>query len=152
MAVDKPIITSVYLICSEIDGALRGPCRVGISSDPDKRLRQVQTGSPHKLTVAFALTLWDRKFAQRVEAAFHACYSDARMNGEWFNLTATEGLRGLVEVTKIGFDWLLAGSEDTSLTFQSLADISGLMAAAELLYGIYESQGMLTTQQGGAVH
>lgn len=137
----------VYLICSEIDEKLVGPCQVGISDKPEKRLKQVQTGSPHKLVVAVAFRLFNRRFAQIVEGAFHAGHADHRMNGEWFDLSAKDALRGLVEVMKIGLDWVLEQNADPSITFDSLARASNLMDAAELLYRIYEANGELKTQQ-----
>ncbi len=137
----------VYLICSEVEGNLRGPCKIGISDKPDKRLKQVQTGSPQKLVIAFAFRVWNRKFAQVVEAAFHVSHAEQRLNGEWFDLSAKDALRGLVETLKIGIDHVLEWSKDPDLTFGSLARACNLMEAAELLYRIYEANGELLTQQ-----
>lgn len=137
----------VYLICSEIGGKLEGPCKVGISDKPDKRLKQVQTGSPHKLVVAFAFRVWNRKFAQIVEASFHAGHADHRMNGEWFDMSAKDALRGLVDVFKMGLDYVSGWAKDPTLTFDGLAQSTNLMQAAKLLYDIYEANGELLTQQ-----
>lgn len=137
----------VYLICSEIGGKLVGPCKVGISDKPEKRLKQVQTGSPHRLVVAFAFRLSNRKFAQVVEGAFHAGHDEHRMNGEWFDLSAKDALRGLVDVMKMGLDWVLENNDDPTITFDGLAEACNLMDAAKLLYRIYEANGELLTQR-----
>lgn len=136
----------IYLICSEIDDQLQGPCKIGISDNPDKRLKQVQTGSPNRLVVAFAFRVWNRKFAQVVEGSFHAGHAEHRMQGEWFDLAAHDALRGMVDVLKMGIDWVLENNEDPSLTFDSLAQCCNLMEGAQLLYRIYEARGELRTQ------
>jgi hypothetical protein len=136
----------VYLICSEIDSGLRGPCKVGISDSPEKRLKQVQTGSPTRLVIAFAFRVWNRRFAQIVEASFHAAHEENRLVGEWFDLSAKDTLRGLVEVFKLGIEWVLDGSSDPEMTFDSLARACNLMEAAVLLHDIYEANGELLTQ------
>lgn len=147
MSRDDPKPCYVYLICSEIDGQLVGPCKVGISDRPEKRLKQVQTGSPRKLVIGFAFRLFSRRFAQVVEGAFHAGHAEHRMQGEWFDLSAKDTLRGLVDVMKMGLDWVLEKNDDPSITFDGLAEASNLMDAAKLLYSIYESNGELLTQQ-----
>lgn len=133
----------VYLICSQVDGKLHGPCKVGISDKPEKRLRQVQTGSPHKLIVAFAFLFWDRRMASLVETAFHDCHDESRMQGEWFNMLPHEALRGLVDVVKIGLDRIVENDEGRELDLDSLMNLTGLMKAAKLLYHIYEARGEL---------
>lgn len=142
----------VYLICSDVDGDLYGPCKVGITDAPESRLKQVQTGSPQKLTIAFDFRVWDRKFARRIEAAFHACFVDDRLHGEWFDMPPIEALRGLVDVFKMGLDRIFDGQPNAAELFQSTAEACNLMEAALLLHSYYEARGELTTQTQGAVH
>jgi hypothetical protein len=142
----------VYLICSEVDGKLQGPCKVGISDKPDKRLRQVQTGSPSKLVIAFAFRIWNRRFAQVFEAAFHAAHEDHRLNGEWFDLSAKDALRGMVDTFKVGLDILLKDAPDGDAVFEQIVQSSNLMDAAKLLYKIYEAEGTLRKPLGGPLN
>ena len=63
--------------------------KVGLTAaSPESRLRQLQTGSPHKLEILAAFTCEE---PQRVEAELHrflGSYAGSqRSNGEWFSLT-----------------------------------------------------------------
>jgi hypothetical protein len=66
------------------------PVKVGISSDPWKRLSSVQTGSPVELDVVEIYGCDTRDEAVRLERDFHAAHAPTRLSGEWFNLEADE--------------------------------------------------------------
>jgi hypothetical protein len=142
----------VYLICGEVNGKLTGPCKVGISDKPAKRLKQVQTGSPVPLVVAFAFRVWDRPFAKMAEHAFHASHSTCRMHGEWFDLAPADALGGLVSVFKMGFDQILPSSGHQKAAFDELAEASNLIAAVDLLYRLHEAQGLLKAGAEGSLN
>ena len=58
--------------------------KIGISNDPDKRMRQLQTANPKKLElVAYVECL---HFAEYFEAVLHAVFRDFNSNGEWFKV------------------------------------------------------------------
>ena len=143
----------VYLICTDLgNDDLEGPCKIGITDAPDSRLKQVQTGSPKRLVIAFDFRVWDRKFARRIEASFHAGFGDYRLNGEWFDLHPIDALRGLVDVFKMGLDRVFEGEPNAAELLQSTAEACNLMDAARLLHQYYEARGELTTQTKGPVH
>jgi len=54
-----------------------GPIKIGVSVDPESRLRGIQTGCPYRLQLL--ATLPGNK-----EAELHSLFSGLRMNGEWF--------------------------------------------------------------------
>ncbi len=57
--------------------------KIGLAKDPKKRLRQLQTGNPQRLT----LMHWEEvpeKQARAIERAFHAAFAPWRLHGEWF--------------------------------------------------------------------
>jgi hypothetical protein len=56
---------------------LGGPVKVGTAVDPDKRLVELQTGSPYPLGVLHVLPC-------NCEALLHRRFSDWRLCGEWF--------------------------------------------------------------------
>lgn len=72
-----------YLYCIE---ANCDPCavKVGVSSDPDKRLRQLQTGSAHHLSIARLWPMESREVALSIEADIHLILAPREMCGEWF--------------------------------------------------------------------
>lgn len=66
--------------------------KVGVSVDPVRRLRQLQTGNGELLgLVASYLT----QHARQVESFLHRFYAQGNTIGEWFNLDAGEPLRFL---------------------------------------------------------
>jgi predicted GIY-YIG superfamily endonuclease len=71
-----------YVYVIEAEG---GDVKVGVASDPQRRLRELQTGSGSKLRVAFKVLC--RAGAERhVEARCHEELSKFRKIGEWFDV------------------------------------------------------------------
>lgn len=73
----------IYVISTE-DGTRS---KVGVSKHPDKRLKELQTGSPFKLELKFT-TFTGKYKAYDIEKMIHALFDDTRTNGEWFNSTS----------------------------------------------------------------
>ena len=71
--------TNLYFIGSIKLGAVK----IGISKDPSKRLSELQTGNPHKLTLFCIIHDIDPEREQ----TYHWIHRDIRLNGEWFELT-----------------------------------------------------------------
>lgn len=72
-----------------------GAHKVGLSISPEKRLRQLQTGSPRRLTLVRASeTPFDEPV--EVEAYAHWLLREALELGEWFNVTADAAWVALV--------------------------------------------------------
>lgn len=55
-------------------------CKVGYSRNPDKRLRELQTGNPNTLSIL--CTLEGDKPDERM---IHDKWKDVHMKGEWFS-------------------------------------------------------------------
>lgn len=68
---------TVYLI-----GASDSPLvKIGYSHSPERRLADLQSGSPLKLAL---LATWPG--GQEMEARLHVCFAEERKHGEWFDL------------------------------------------------------------------
>jgi hypothetical protein len=60
-----------------------GYCKIGTTrNDPHLRLKQMQTGNPHELTLMAAIP-----GGEAVEVALHEEFANKRVRGEWFQLT-----------------------------------------------------------------
>ena len=59
-----------------------GYTKIGKADDPQKRLRELQTGSPFPLTLKFVTEGGFEK-----ESQIHSALSKYRVNGEWFEIT-----------------------------------------------------------------
>lgn len=70
-------------------GRKEGPVKVGISSYPTGRLGQIQTGCHFRCELLHIRKCRDRAHALHHEEIFHACHTDERLAGEWFELDAT---------------------------------------------------------------
>lgn len=54
-------------------------CKIGFSNNPEKRLKEVQTGCPFELTIHKVV-----KGDIQMERTFHKIYKEYKSNGEWF--------------------------------------------------------------------
>lgn len=75
----------IYVIAA----APEGPVKIGISHDPDRRVRQLQTGHPGKLSVyhrepVTAVTV------RPLERLLHRDISHLCRRGEWFDLCVSD--------------------------------------------------------------
>lgn len=81
---DKPCF--IYAICYIVDGEMCGPVKIGVSAAPVARTRELQTGSPHRLMLAFCAMLDSRERAVRLERFLHDDLAEFAMSGEWFDV------------------------------------------------------------------
>lgn len=111
--------SNVYVI-----GPEKGPFKIGITNDVDKRLRALQTANPRKLAVHFSIAAED---AAAIEKAMHAKFGDKRLQGEWFKAP----LRTIIDALNEGFD-IRVEQEVTSLSPESFSQWLSDMKSAGL--------------------
>ena len=58
--------------------------KIGISNNPEKRIKELQTGNENKLKIIHKVLCENYK---NVETALHNQYSFLKVNGEWFELS-----------------------------------------------------------------
>lgn len=75
---EAPRRTHVYVIRSSGSKLVK----IGYAVNPGQRVRELQTGSPGKLAVA-----WSIPGRERLERELHRRFAEHRKNGEWFDLT-----------------------------------------------------------------
>ena len=78
--------------CVYVIGVPDGPQKVGIATDARRRLRLLQTGSPHRLTLARSLPVGGEGEARAVERGAHRILGPRAMTGEWFAVSADEAI------------------------------------------------------------
>jgi hypothetical protein len=61
------------------------PYKVGISKDPQRRLKNLQTGHPHKLSI-HSIKETDVAKTKLLESTIHHHLKHHRTHGEWFDL------------------------------------------------------------------
>lgn len=82
----------VYFIKQESKKPLRKqdkyPVKIGVASDVNRRLLELQTSNPHKLTVIAAIPCDSRMMAFNLEGTLHKLVAEKydRLCGEWFNV------------------------------------------------------------------
>lgn len=64
--------------------------KIGKSNNPDKRLRELQTGVPDTLSIIGLIGCCSEKKAYELEELLHKAYRKVRIRGEWFNLNPAE--------------------------------------------------------------
>lgn len=84
----------VYLIQSLEDGYYK----IGISKNPQKRIKQLQTGNSSELKL---IVFYQSDIANKIENVLHNRYSHFRKEGEWFDLSIINEITFKEECEKI---------------------------------------------------
>lgn len=71
----------IYIIGSD-----NPPYKIGISKDPRRRLKELQTGYPQKLRILETRKV-DISRTKLLESVIHKHLDQYKMNGEWFNIS-----------------------------------------------------------------
>jgi hypothetical protein len=74
----------VYIIGSQLP-----PYKVGISVNPQSRLRALQTGHPEKLHIHYQVAT-EAAQTRLLETVIHRQIKFHRTHGEWFNINLTD--------------------------------------------------------------
>lgn len=73
----------VYVLMAPA-GTGRSHFKIGITSEPLRRPKQVQTSCPLKITQVLFLDVHSEVVARRIEAKLHGQFASYRTAGEWF--------------------------------------------------------------------
>lgn len=76
--------------------------KIGFSKCPEKRLKQLQTGNMHKLSLYYKEEMQDSKI-QIIEQLIHRDLKHKKSCGEWFNISPQDGIN-IVKFAKIRYD------------------------------------------------
>lgn len=84
----------LYILAEEVgDGICKGPCKIGISSNPWRRAQALEAGCPGgTLLVVHAYGLPHRPMAQDLETHFHKWQRRNRIHREWFGLEPEDAM------------------------------------------------------------
>ena len=61
--------------------------KIGFSKDPDKRIKELKTGNPSKLSILYRFPTTHKR---KIETSLHNLYSHKRKDGEWFDLNSVD--------------------------------------------------------------
>lgn len=79
----------LYLYCIS-DCA--GHCKFGYSSDPQHRLRVLQTGNGQSLRLVDCIAVESDLCVRDLERQLHSEFAHRRVRGEWFRCSESEGV------------------------------------------------------------
>jgi len=74
-----------------------GPVKIGISSDPERRIKELNTGSAVKIVLRGFFICGSWLIARMLEASVHAALAAFRLNGEWFNVSPETARRTIMQ-------------------------------------------------------
>jgi predicted GIY-YIG superfamily endonuclease len=77
----------IYIIASNANG----PVKIGRSADPQKRLKQLQTGHALPLTIHYQQEISGDE-VNLMERAVHKMIRHKRLKGEWFAISVEEAI------------------------------------------------------------
>ena len=75
----------VYLIQSGTNS--KSPIKIGMSKDPEARIKQLQTGNPKRLRIILIIKCTSTKHARNLESTMHQMLSSKNIINEWFDVT-----------------------------------------------------------------
>lgn len=107
----------VYLIQSGKDK--KDPVKIGYSSDPEKRIKTLQTGNPKPLRLLMKIKCNSVKHARDLERALHEMLKGQNVLLEWFRLNRSNVMKMLNS---------FANNKD----FHQVEDMEGLFSYEEL--------------------
>jgi predicted GIY-YIG superfamily endonuclease len=77
----------IYVIAAKEEG----PSKVGFSNNPERRLRQLQTGYPEPLAIYHTEEV-DPSWVQIMEGVIHRENRHKRLTGEWFRMSVEDAI------------------------------------------------------------
>lgn len=77
---EMTLIHNTYIYMAAQEGS--GCVKIGFASDPNKRMRALQTGSSTKIELIFSM----KCLAEACEKFLHKEFSELRQHGEWFKV------------------------------------------------------------------
>ena len=101
---DIPTQDYVYIIANDKDYI-----KVGISKDPNKRVKQLQTGNPNKLKLLFTEEFeCKRDHLLKIEKLIHKSLSPYKEDcmGEWFkiDMSKLQEIKNIIVIHRIQYD------------------------------------------------
>lgn len=84
----------VYFIRAQESGLYK----IGVSKNPKKRIKQLQTGNGEDLII---IESFKSEYPHKLEIALHNTFSPNKKRGEWFSLGIEEEIKFLPECLKI---------------------------------------------------
>jgi hypothetical protein len=82
-----PDNTYLYVIASSPEG----PCKIGFSANPEKRVRQLQTGHAYLLNLHYSQVVPNNE-ARKIERLVHQTIGYRRSKGEWFDISVSDAI------------------------------------------------------------
>jgi hypothetical protein len=79
----------IYVISDAEKSEIR--TKIGISQNPEKRLKQLQTGNPIRLSIHYIEELPYEK-TRVLESFLHSNLNHLRLKGEWFSMTVEDAI------------------------------------------------------------
>jgi len=96
--------------------------KIGISTDPQRRLGELQNNSPYAITLVFLIECVDSSVAQQLEKLLHELMHASRSNGEWFHASADTAIQFAKALLVISGKFTLSDRQTTRNTRQNTPD------------------------------
>jgi len=121
----------IYLIKSGTGRC--APIKIGIASNPDKRILELQIGNPKLLTLVCKMKASSRKHAEHIEHSLHKYFNRVHIRGEWFRGQNINLVKAFSEINEV-------------LTYEDVyAGIHGTKKDSKIQTLQYENQSLRNT-------
>ena len=89
-------IMYVYIIQS--GHKKNSPVKIGMSDDPEKRIKQLQTGNPLELRILLSIRCKSREHAFSLENTLHSLLASSNIMNEWFSMCRSRMFKTINEL------------------------------------------------------
>lgn len=77
------------------------PVKIGIASNPEKRLASIKTACPSPIRMQTFFGPMDRELARAIEREVHSFSAKRRLHGEWFDFEPSEAVHYVKAVIRV---------------------------------------------------
>lgn len=82
----------IYILATIGKAGDCSPVKIGIASNPEKRLASIQTACPNPIRMQTFIGPMDRELARAIEREVHSFSAKRRLHGEWFDFEPAEAV------------------------------------------------------------
>lgn len=135
----------VYIMCLADGDGVKGPCKIGITTNLASRLATLQTASHTKIVFLGSILMGPKHFARGFESVLHKLLAGKRTNGEWFDVEPHEAASVLAHIARMTFEQL--GCEGSRL--EDMCEKSGATNLQRYYVKIADDARLAATQCEG---
>jgi hypothetical protein len=91
----------IYILATIGKSGDCSPVKIGIASDPIKRLASIQTSCPNPIRMQTFFGQMHRDYARHIEREAHNLYKRKKLHGEWFDASPGDAVGLIADLIEV---------------------------------------------------